>query len=584
MLRLKLWILFAWLGLNTNAQLLELELQNASAYSEAVRLQEQWQNNGKNAIHGLLYGKQLYLLNQYDKAEAFYLQAFNEDLLNRTEVLELVQILIANRKIAQAINLMERLPSKSGLRYRLLQDLIEEAGTNDFGHWKFSNYQLGFSPVRASGALMLCNPRGAMREFKHEQYIETNFLKVRGLKGKYIRHAFLNESNEELWVTHPVDGRFRISVSQHANGREYHKIREFTRSDKQSNYIHAVLNASGEVLIFASDMEGGYGGYDLYMSFREANGWTTPKNMGPAINTSKNEIMPWLSNDNTLFFSSDGHPGLGGYDLYSVDPENPAESLQHLPPPLNSPQHELGASYQSEKLYFIGRKLNGKLEIIRFWKNETETQSNSMLTAKGKVIDQNNIPVKNALVFWEAMDRGRYLRTNENGEFEIPLDKSKAMNVALLVKKEGHKDNEFTIQWSNLVNGIYRIRPIEIELLALNPSVKKPAESSDQSINKNDRQTDEQTQSSAETSTQDAAKVERAYFVIMASSKDEPEMKRRLNQIISQYPNAQLLYAESGYIRLGIPAGITKETAIPMLRSCRKIVSDCWLLKTSSTQ
>lgn len=581
MLRFKIWILFAWLGLNANGQLLELELQNASGYSNAVRLQEQWQENGKNAIHGLLYGKQLFLLNQYEKAEAFYLQAFNEDLLNKDEVLDLVQILITNRKIAQAIDIMNSLSSKSGLRYRLLQDLIEEAGAHD-GPWNFSNYQSGFSPVRASGALMLCNATGAMREFKHESHIETSYLKVSGLKGKYIRHAFLNEAAEELWVTHPMDGRFRISISERAKKRKYHKLREFPRSDKQSNYAHAILNSSGDVLVFASDMEGGYGGFDLYMSFRASNGWTMPKNMGPAINTSKNEIMPWLSNDNTLFFSSDGHPGLGGYDMYSVDPENPAESLKHLPHPFNSSAHELGAAYQSEELFFIGRKLNGKHEILRFWKDEMTPDS--LFMVQGKVIDQYKNPVKNAMVFWDAKERGRYVGTNEKGEFEIPMNKSMGKDIKLLVRKEGYEETESTIQWSNLVNGIYRIRPLEIELLAHNPSEKESAINTEKGINKNNYQPKEQAQDFDAKGNGDGEKRERAYFVIMASSKDEPQMKRKLKEFIGQYPNAQLLYSESGYIRLGIPAGNTKESALAILRSCRKTVSNCWLLKTSSAQ
>lgn len=73
-----------------------------------------------------------------------------------------------------------------------------------------------------------------------------------------------------------------------------------------------------EVLYFVSDMEGGFGGFDIYYATRRGdNEFDTPVNLGPTINTAQDEATPFY-NDGTLYFSTEGRPGLGGYDIYSA--------------------------------------------------------------------------------------------------------------------------------------------------------------------------------------------------------------------------------------------------------------------------
>lgn len=78
------------------------------------------------------------------------------------------------------------------------------------------------------------------------------------------------------------------------------------------------ISANGEFLIFSSDRPGGYGGIDLWMSSLQSdNTWTDPVNMGPSINTALDDRSPFLHSDGrTLYFSSNGHPGFGGFDFF----------------------------------------------------------------------------------------------------------------------------------------------------------------------------------------------------------------------------------------------------------------------------
>lgn len=81
-------------------------------------------------------------------------------------------------------------------------------------------------------------------------------------------------------------------------------------------YSHPALSADGKRMVFASDMSGGSGKMDLYVTRLESDKWSLPENLGIDINTSGNEFYPFLSKDNTLYFSSDGLKGYGGYDIF----------------------------------------------------------------------------------------------------------------------------------------------------------------------------------------------------------------------------------------------------------------------------
>jgi hypothetical protein len=86
--------------------------------------------------------------------------------------------------------------------------------------------------------------------------------------------------------------------------------------DDNSACTHPALSADGKLMVFASDREGSVGGMDLYASVYEDGEWAEPVNLGDAVNSSANEMYPYLDSNNNLYFSSDGIQGYGGYDIY----------------------------------------------------------------------------------------------------------------------------------------------------------------------------------------------------------------------------------------------------------------------------
>ena len=86
-------------------------------------------------------------------------------------------------------------------------------------------------------------------------------------------------------------------------------------------YLHPSISEDGNVLYFASDKPGGYGGTDIYRSVRSNGIWGAPINLGPIVNTTEDEAFPFFI-DNTLYFTSNGHGGLGGLDIFRSEQTN----------------------------------------------------------------------------------------------------------------------------------------------------------------------------------------------------------------------------------------------------------------------
>lgn len=106
---------------------------------------------------------------------------------------------------------------------------------------------------------------------------------------------------------------------------------------------HPSISPEGDRLFFASDMPGGYGGTDIYYMVRFANLWSEPINCGPKINSSGNELFPFLNSDGTLYYASDGLFGLGGLDLFAAPPtKQKFGDPVNMGAPINSSKDDFG--------------------------------------------------------------------------------------------------------------------------------------------------------------------------------------------------------------------------------------------------
>ena len=135
--------------------------------------------------------------------------------------------------------------------------------------------------------------------------------------------------------------------------------------DSNTNIGHPALSDDETVLVFSSDLAGGYGGKDLWMSVKEKrNRWSDPVNLGPLVNTPGDEMFPFLADEGVIYFASNGHVGMGGLDIYKTsEDENGAYTLPvNLKSPVNSSFDDFGMIVETggERGYLTSNRTGGK--------------------------------------------------------------------------------------------------------------------------------------------------------------------------------------------------------------------------------
>jgi len=146
------------------------------------------------------------------------------------------------------------------------------------------------------------------------------------------------------------------------DGNHWKKDRRMFFNDNEHSYFHPSVSSDGNILYFASDRPGGFGGTDLYYIYKLINGsWSEPINAGEKINTYANELFPTLNND-ILYFSSNGHPGLGGLDIYKVIINEKDTVIENLGYPYNSDKDDINY-IKKENFELISSDRNGTDDI-----------------------------------------------------------------------------------------------------------------------------------------------------------------------------------------------------------------------------
>ncbi|MEZ5107245.1 MAG: hypothetical protein R2757_22260 [Draconibacterium sp.] len=139
-------------------------------------------------------------------------------------------------------------------------------------------------------------------------------------------------------------------------------FKPFPYNSEDYSVCHPAISPDGVKLVFSSDMSGGEGGSDLYISRLENGEWTTPQNLGKEINTFGNEVFPGWFNDSTLFFSSDSRMGYGGLDIYKTNCSKDTWTVPvNLQSPINSSYDDFGIVFLSDtEGFFSSDRPGGK--------------------------------------------------------------------------------------------------------------------------------------------------------------------------------------------------------------------------------
>jgi len=225
---------------------------------------------------------------------------------------------------------------------------------------------------------------------------------------------------------------------------------ELPFNSKDYSVGHPTLSTDGKTLYFASDMPGGFGGADLYqVTVNNDGSFGKPVNLGKEFNTEGQEMFPWMNTEGFLFFSSNGHIGLGGLDVFVMIPSKKGgfEKLVNAGKPLNSQNDDFAFSMNSDNLtgYFSSNRAGGKgdddiysFTLIKPFKIN--------FTLSGAVTDnRTNAILPGALVELKDKDGNVIASTNadENGNYSFELEPE--MDYVIAVSKDDYFNNSATI-------------------------------------------------------------------------------------------------------------------------------------------
>lgn len=218
------------------------------------------------------------------------------------------------------------------------------------------------------------------------------------------------------------------------SGNNLGRITEFPYNNNNYSTGHPALNKEGNILIFASDMPGGYGGSDLYYCVRSGLGpWTRPVNMGKKINTEGNELFPYIEN-NTLYFASTGHPGLGGLDIFeaALKEMKPQGNPVNLGAPINSSKDDFAFIIgEDEKSGFFSSNRRGNDDIYSYKK------ASHTITLQGIIKDaRTNLPLAGSRLLMRHLDGTDTILTNAKGEYKRILPRD--MDYEITAQKLGY--------------------------------------------------------------------------------------------------------------------------------------------------
>jgi outer membrane protein OmpA-like peptidoglycan-associated protein len=191
------------------------------------------------------------------------------------------------------------------------------------------------------------------------------------------------------------------------------------------------LSPDNRVLFFSSNRPGGYGGKDLYVSYRNANGsWGPARNMGPEINTKGDELAPFIHPDNqTLYFTSDGLPGYGGSDIYVLRKNADADwgKPENIGYPINTIENEgsLAVSADGLTAYYASDRADsrGDLDLYQF-EMRPDIRPFRTLYVKGFVTDKlSGKGIPSSVELFDNINNKALMKvqTDEKGEYFITL-------------------------------------------------------------------------------------------------------------------------------------------------------------------
>ena len=341
-----------------------------------------------------------------------------------------------------------------------LDDIAENSGRYDIKEFSYNSAYSDFAPSFYKEGLIFASDRdtGNLARYRHawnskdfldlykvdaDSASEARVRKIENINSRlHESSSAISKDGETIYFTRNnfIEGktvkdeegfiRLKIFRAKWLDGG-WNEIEELPFNNNAYSVAHPALSPDEKTLYFASDMPGTYGQSDIFkVSINEDGTFGNPQNLGPSINTEARETFPFITDSEILYFASDGHPGLGGLDVFATNIENSnfTKSVLNVGEPVNSTVDDFSfiINEETKEGYFSSNRDAGMGEddIYAFLETRPlifecvqpitgtvrDRISNEVLVgATVKVIDENNQEVVSAI-------------TDGEGKYEISCD------------------------------------------------------------------------------------------------------------------------------------------------------------------
>ena len=438
--------------LEKNSDLAEVKLKLAESYRKTNDHQnaEKWYSqiiyNSTiiEPIHKYNYAQTLISNGKYSEAQQ-WMQAYQQETASNGQ----------GNKIVTALNNIESFYADS-LSFTL-QDLPINSGTSDFSP---SYYKDGivFVSSRKKGAKKFKWDESSFLDLYYAEGTDTSALsnptEFSGeINSKYHEGpvAFYDQDKKMIFTRSNFhEGSFgtssdgvntlqMYSAELNEDSSKWVNIQRLPFSQDDFSFGHPTVSADGQRLYFISDMPGGFGGTDIFMSPRQGDDWGGPQNLGDQINTLGNEMYPFIHDSNTLYFASNGHGGLGGLDVFRKDIDDFNKSVKNLGYPLNSNYDDFGFIVDSEgRNGFISSNRNGNDDIIQVVINR--------VVIEPLIVDNQSHEPLPGVELKLMTDQGVEETIYPDKDGRVQIETIPGKEYSLLASREGYKDQVIHIE------------------------------------------------------------------------------------------------------------------------------------------
>lgn len=401
---------------------------NIGMYQNALDLYLALEKKGKREDSiKLKIAKSYFQLKEYNSA-IYWFEKYQEDSskLSKNDILNYAEALTSSQKYKKAIevytNYLIRYPENEYVSEKIwrlsnIQYLWEDSIFYTVKPARIPIQGTKYCPVNYDSGLVFIGDKKQIGWIKNHIGFENSSFKTlyfTPIRIDSIENKAIYSYGQPIEFTHTIESRFNLGPATffanedkmiYARNGTYNKDKGSSlglyiakKIDNRWDETEALpfnsndysvsnpsLNAEGNILYFSSNMPGGYGGEDLYVSYFSGNTWSAPVNLGKNINTAGNETYP-LIHGRILYFASDGHGGMGGLDIFKVNTLSLKNGeIVNVGYPLNTSFDDFGITLNNDgtKGYISSNRINGGLEDAIF-EIEIDIQTYPLLIS-GKV-------------------------------------------------------------------------------------------------------------------------------------------------------------------------------------------------------